>query len=204
VEFVRRRSGAAKIAIMGWSWGTVIVGAYAARAGEDVAKLVQVSPLWVRPARADAAAPLGAYRAWTMASARADLQKGAPDDQRDTLMPRRWIEAWDAATHATDPEGAAMDPPVVRSPAGATHDGRVYWGAGKPYYDPALITAPTLIVRGAWDELTPRARAEDLYALLVRAPKRALVEIPEATHAMMLERNRDQLFEAVQRFLDEA
>ena len=33
----------------------------------------------------------------------------------------------------------------------AHDDGREYWNAGKPLYDPARITAPTLIVTAEWD-----------------------------------------------------
>jgi pimeloyl-ACP methyl ester carboxylesterase len=118
-------------------------------------------------------------------------------------MPQGWFESWSAAVSATDPTGAARTPPVVRTPAGNVQDARDYWQAGKPLYDPARITAPTLIVVGEWDGLTAPAIARALFAQLVNAPIRRLVEIGEATHFMMLEKNRLQLFREVRLFLEE-
>ncbi len=202
VDYICRRRGAAAISIMGWSWGTVIVGAYAARNGAKVTRLVLNAPVWLRPPQ-EAAPPLGAYQTWTVEQARANLQTGAPDEARAGLMPGSWFEAWKAAALATDPEGARQSPPVVRSPNGAPSDSRAYWQAGKPYYDPGLIAAPTLIVHGEWDGLLPLSMAAAVFAKLARAPTRRLVEIGAGTHLLMLERNRLNLFHEVQLFLDE-
>ena len=38
-----------------------------------------------------------------------------------------------------------MNPPVLRAPNGVVQDGLEFFSAGKPYYDPAKITAPTLL-----------------------------------------------------------
>ena len=44
--------------------------------------------------------------------------------------------------------------------------------------------------------------AQALFPLLVNAPLKQYLEIGEGTHSIMLERNRMQLFRAVQGFLD--
>jgi pimeloyl-ACP methyl ester carboxylesterase len=201
--FARQRSGATRLSIMGWSWGTVIVGAYAASHDEAVSRLVLNAPVWLRDKRPADAQPLGAYQTWTVEQALANLQTGAPEAKRAGLMPAPWFAAWKAAALATDPEGARRDPPVVRSPNGAPHDSRAYWASGRTYYDPAAIAAPTLIVHGEWDGLLPLSMAEAIFARLERAPVKRLVEIGEGTHLLMLERNRLQLFREVQLFLDE-
>ncbi len=203
VTFIRTRRNVAAISLMGWSWGTVIVGAYAARNGAEVRRLVLNAPAWLRPAPTAPLAPLGAYQTWTVEQARANLQTGAPAQKRKGLMQDAWFAAWKAAALATDPEGARRNPPVVRSPNGAPADSRAYWQAGRPYYDPGLITAPTLVVHGEWDGLLPLGMAEAVFARLSRAPSKRLVEIGEGTHLLMLERNRMQLFHEVQLFLDE-
>lgn len=203
VEFVRERSRVPAISIMGWSWGTVIVGAYAARNPAKVKRLVLNGPAWLRSAPATTQTPLGAYQTWTVEQACRNLQTGAPEDKRAGLMPQEWFALWQAAALATDPEGARRDPPVVRSPNGAPADSRAYWQAGRPYYDPGLIAAPTLIVHGEWDGLLPLSMAAAVFSRLARAPVRRLVEIGEGTHLLMLERNRMQLFHEVQLFLDE-
>ncbi|HVA39065.1 MAG TPA: alpha/beta fold hydrolase, partial [Candidatus Binataceae bacterium] len=203
VDFIRARRGADAISIMGWSWGTVIVGAYAAANPDKVARLVLNAPVWLRPPPAAPAPPLGAYQAWTVEQARRNLQTGAPEDRRADLMPAAWFEAWKTAALATDPEGARETPPVVRSPNCAPADSRDYWQAGKPYYDPAGIAAPTLVIHGEWDGLLPLSMAVAVFERLTRAGAKRLVEIGEGTHLLMLERNRAQLFHEVQLFLDE-
>jgi pimeloyl-ACP methyl ester carboxylesterase len=203
-DFALKRSGAARLSVMGWSWGTTIVGAYAAQNPAKVRRLVQFAPVWLRERRPADDKPLGAYQAWTPEAQLANLQTGAPEDKRAGLIPPAWLAAWREAALATDPEGARQTPPVVRTPTGAPHDSRAYWASGKPYYDPAKIEAPTLIVHGEWDGLLPLSMAQAIFARLTRAPKKRMVEIGEGTHFLLLERNRMQLFAEVQLFLDEA
>src|SRR5262245_19474676 len=94
-------------------------------------------------------------------------------------------------------------PPVVRSPAGTVQDGRDYWSAGKPLYDPSRIVAPTLVVTAEWDDANPPALGRAVFSKLSGAAAKRYVEIGEASHLVMLERNRLQLFREVQLFLDE-
>jgi pimeloyl-ACP methyl ester carboxylesterase len=96
-----------------------------------------------------------------------------------------------------------MEPPVLRAPNGTQQDSAEYWTAGKPYYDPAKITVPTLITVAEWDRDNPLALSQALFPLLVNAPDRRLVLLPEGTHFVMMERNRLSLFKTVQAFLSE-
>jgi pimeloyl-ACP methyl ester carboxylesterase len=205
VEHIRNKRGVPRISLIGWSRGTALIGMYATQKRDNVLRLVFYAPGWVRTpsAAAGAATPIGAYQTWTVEQARQRLQTGAPADARDNLMPPRWVEAWSTAVLATDPIGAARTPPVVRTPAGTAQDGREYWQAGKALYDPERITAPTLIVVGEWDGVSPPAIARLLFAKLANTPSRRFVEIGEATHFMMLEKNRHQLFREVRLFLEE-
>jgi pimeloyl-ACP methyl ester carboxylesterase len=118
-------------------------------------------------------------------------------------MPDEWFEAWWAANMASDPVGAAQTPPVVRVPNGAREDGRKFWSAGKPYYDPASITVPTLLILAEWDADTPFYMAQAVFAKLTKAPRKRLVLIGEGTHGVALEKNRMQLVHEVQLFLEE-
>ena len=45
---------------------------------------------------------------------------------------------------------------------------------------------------------------QTLFPLLVNAPGKRLMQLPEGTHTIIMEKNRMMLFEAVQAFLDEA
>src|SRR6476646_1671054 len=107
-----------------------------------------------------------------------------------------------AAALATDPVGSKQEPPVLRSPAGVFQDNRNYWDVGKPYYDPERIKVPTLVVVAEWDKVTPSQGAQALFDKLPSGPNKRLVEIGEGTHFVMREKNRIQLFQEVQFFLD--
>ena len=204
IDFILQRRGVSKLSLMGWSWGAVIMGAYTADHNDKVERLVLYAPVWLRtsPLPQTAPPPLGAYLAAPMATARQRLQVGAPDDRKNDLMPASWFEAWSAAALASDSVGSKQEPPVLRSPAGVFKDNRTYWDAGKPYYDPERIKIPTLVVVAEWDQVTPSQGAQALFHKLPSGPNKRLVEIGEGTHFVMLEKNRMQLFQEVQFFLD--
>jgi len=77
-----------------------------------------------------------------------------------------------------------------------------FW-VGKGYYDPAKITMPVFMISAAWDRDVAPALARTLLPLLVNSPSKRLVELDRGTHNVMIEDNRIELFEAVQKFLDE-
>ena len=75
IDFILQRRGISKLSLMGWSWGTVIMGAYTADHNDKVDRLVLYAPGWLRTAPPSQAAspPLGAYVAASMATARRSL-----------------------------------------------------------------------------------------------------------------------------------
>jgi len=190
---------------MGWSWGTVMMGRYATEHKDRVHRLVLYAPEWIRePAPTNPqAAPLGAYRAWNMADSRKGLQAGAPLEKRDELLPAATFAAWSAAEIATDAQGSKQSPPVVRTPNGLFADVQDFWAAGKALWEPSDVAAPTLVIVGQWDGVTPVRRAQAVFDKLVNAPQRRLVQIGEGTHILLLEKNRLQLYREVQTFLDD-
>jgi pimeloyl-ACP methyl ester carboxylesterase len=204
VDHIRSQRGIGRLALIGWSWGCAIMGSYTAAHADKVQRLVLFAPGWLRdaPSPTDQGGALGAWRAVTREAAQARWLNGVPEGKRDALIPAGWFDAWADATFATDPAGAAMQPPVLRAPNGVVQDGREYWTAGRPLYDPAGIVAPVLLAVGEWDHDTPPAMAQALFARLVNAPEKRLVMIGEATHTMLMERNRMALFEQVQLFLE--
>jgi pimeloyl-ACP methyl ester carboxylesterase len=205
VEFIRRRRGVQKLNLMGWSWGTSIMGWYTAQHNDRVVKLVQYAPLWLAhsPSLLDTSTKLGAYRIVTREAAKARWLNGVPEDKQADLIPAGWFEAWADATFATDPVGAAQVPPVLRAPNGVVADGRDFWGAGKPLYDPAEIRVPTFLAHAEWDADLPSYMLYAYFEKLVNAPYKRYVQIGEGTHNIMMEKNRMQLFETVQQFLDD-
>ena len=206
--FIRQKRGLPRIVHMGWSWGTGLTGRFAADNPGVVERVVLYAPQWLREGPSLSAAgqtgELGAYRWVTQASAKERWLTGVPADKRAALIPPGWFEHWAGVTWATDPEGQRRNPPALRAPNGVTQDSREYWQSGKPYYDPATITAPVLLVVAEWDRDTPPALASTLFPLLANSPGKRLVMLAEGTHSIIMERNRGALFQAVQVFLEEA
>ncbi len=205
VDFIRERRGLARINLMGWSWGTSIMGWYTAQNNAKVAKLVLYAPGWIRSTASltDTGGPLGAYRQVSMTAAKDRWLKGVAEDKKAELIPAGWFEAWAEATLASDPAAAKKNPPMIRAPNGVQQDGREYWSAGKPLYDPAEIRVPTFLAHAEWDQDLPSYMLHAYFAKLVNVPYKRYVEIGEGTHTVIMEKNRMQLFQAVQQFLDE-
>lgn len=204
VEHIRNRRGVARLGLIGWSWGTIITGAYAAQHPDRVANLVLVGPPGVRApaANAPAAAVVGVWQQWTAESGLKRIQAGAPEAEAARIFPAAWRTQWEAELLRSQPEAAERGtPPVFRSPAGVVADGNAYWRAGRAFYDPAKITAPTLILVGEWDGLTPLKDSQELFAQLRAAPTRRLVEVPRATHFILAETGRDAAVREILSFL---
>ncbi len=205
VEFILKRRGVQKINLLGWSWGTSLMGWYTAQNNDKVHKLVLYAPQWIRnaPALTDSGGKLGAYRSVSRDAAKGRWLTGVPENKKADLIPAGWFDAWADATFATDPVGAKQTPPVLRAPNGVVADGREFWGAGKALYDPAQIRVPTFLAHAEWDADLPSYMLHAYFAKLANAPYKRYVEIGEGTHTVIMEKNRMQLFQAVQQFLDE-
>jgi pimeloyl-ACP methyl ester carboxylesterase len=207
VDFILKRRAIARLDLLGWSWGTTLMATYTTQNAGKVERLVLYAPAWIRttPSLVQVGpGPTPAYRMVRREQALERWMTGVPEDKKATLIPAGWFDAWADATWASDPVGAKMSPPVIRAPNGVVQDGLDYFGAGKPYYDPAKITVPTLLVHAEWDRDTPAYMAQTLFPLLVNAPGKRYVQLAEGTHTIVMEKNRMKLFEAVQAFLDES
>lgn len=207
VDFILQRRNIPRLNLLGWSWGTTLMATYTTQNAQKVERLVLYAPVWIRQTASLVQAgpgPLGAYRMVSREQAKQRWYTGVPEEKKATLIPTGWFDAWADATFATDPVGAQMSPPVIRAPNGVVQDSSEFFGAGKPYYDPAKITVPTLLVGAEWDRDAPPYMAQALFPLLVNSPGKRYVALGEGTHTIIMEKNRLKLFEAVQAFLDEA
>jgi pimeloyl-ACP methyl ester carboxylesterase len=208
LNMILKRRNIPRLNLLGWSWGCTLMATTAIQNPDKTARLMLYAPGWLRTTPSllapQGGGPLGAYRTVTREQARARWLNGVPQDKQAALIPPGWFEQWADANWATDPVGAKQNPPVIRAPNGTVQDTQEFWTSGKVMYDPAKITAPTLIVVGEWDRDTPPYMAQALFPLLVNSPGKRLVMLAEGTHHMMLENNRAALFKAVQAFLDEA
>jgi pimeloyl-ACP methyl ester carboxylesterase len=207
VDFILERRNIPRLDLLGWSWGTTLMATYTTQNAAKVERLVLYAPVWSRttPSLVQAGpGPIPAYRMVRRDQALGRWLTGVADDKKADLIPPGWFDAWADATWATDAEGGKMNPPVLRAPNGVVQDGVEFFGAGKPYYDPAKITVPTLLVGAEWDADTPPYMMQTLFPLLVNSPGKRAVQLAEGTHSIIMEKNRLVLFRTVQAFLDEA
>jgi pimeloyl-ACP methyl ester carboxylesterase len=205
VDFILGRRGVSKINLLGWSWGTTIMGWYTTQNNDKVNRLVLYAPSWISttPSLLNAGDKLGAYRIVSREAAKSRWLTGVAEDKKAELIPAGWFEAWADATFATDPVGTKQTPQVLRAPNGVVQDGREFWSVGKPLYDPAAIRVPTFLAHAEWDADLPNYMLYEYFAKLTNAPYKRYVQIGEGTHSVIMEKNRMQLFQAVQQFLDE-
>ena len=207
VDFVLARRNIPRLNLLAHSWGSTLMATYTTQNATKVERLALYAPPWIRQTASLVQAgpgPLGAYRTVRREQALERWMAGVPEPKKASLIPAGWFDAWADTTFASDPDGAKMTPPVLRAPNGVVQDGQEFFGAGKPYYDPAKITVPTLLVLAEWDRDTPTYMAQTLFPLLVNAPGKRMVTLAEGTHSIVMERNRLELFRAVQAFFDEA
>ena len=207
VDFILARRNIPRLNLLGWSWGTTLMATYTTQNPSKVERLALYAPVWIRQTASlvqTGPGPTPAYRTVRRDQAMGRWLTGVPEDKKSALIPAGWFDQWADATFASDAEGAKMNPPVLRAPNGVVQDGLEFFGAGKAYYDPAKITVPTLLVLGEWDRDTPPYMAQTLFPLLVNAPGKRFIMLAEGTHTIMMEKNRMELFKAVQAFLDEA
>jgi len=111
------------------------------------------------------------------------------------------FESWAKAYLATDTESSNRSPPSVRVPAGLTSAYNDMLRSGQLPYTPEKISTPTLVIQGEWDELSPVAAGSWLYARLA-SPRKRLVILSQAGHRAHLERNRRQLYQETESFLN--
>ena len=202
VDFILKRRGVSRINLVGWSMGTTFMGKYASLNPARVERLVLYAPVWHEPSL-KAPPYSGAYRTGTRESIRPFHAAGIPKSKLEEISPMEWYNKWWQANLATDPEGAAQNPPVLRAPNGVLQDLNDYWAKSRPTYDAAAIRAPTLLVTGEWDVIAPPEQGLALFKRLTHAKERRVMVLSEGSHCMGVEKNRMHLIREVQGFLEE-
>jgi hypothetical protein len=93
----------------------------------------------------------------------------------------------------SDPASRNHDPAAVKTPTGPLVEILRAWH-GELAWNPADLTAPVAIIRGAWDGLVTDADAHWLFNRLTRSAERRDIKISRATHLMHLEEMRTALW----------
>jgi pimeloyl-ACP methyl ester carboxylesterase len=198
VRFICNYHRVEQISLIAHSWGTMVAGHFAGRCPDLVDRMVFFGAIAPRPASGDPAR----LPAWRLISLQdqwdrfiADVPAGEPP-----VLSRNHFNDWGEHYLDSDPASRTRTPPSVQVPSGAFQDIFDAW-AGRPAYDPGLVRAPVMLIRGAWDSYCTDADARSLLDALAASPDRRDVKIARATHLMHLEENRTDLYRETQAFL---
>lgn len=191
VEFILRETGASTVDIVGWSWGATVAAAYAA-AGGALGRLVLHAPQWLRDTPSPMVTPQTLSEPYRTVDIPVFVERWLG---RVAPSERAMLDGW-----KDELERVLAEHEPISVPNGSARDINDYWMAGRPGYDPAAITAPTLVVVGGADTDTPPALAREVFDRLGSTAK-LYAEIPGGTHFTVFEPARAELFRTIAAFL---
>ncbi|MDH6260786.1 pimeloyl-ACP methyl ester carboxylesterase [Bradyrhizobium sp. BR13661] len=203
IEAIRKETGAAKVSMVGWSWGAVVAPMVAIARPDLIDRMVLVGamhafklPMMTEPFAAkdnptrfgpahipyqklDASMVLGH---WQM------MLKGTSG-----LVDTETVAKVQALAERCGHIDPVASPKIVVRPMGPLADLFDIW-SDRPIYDAAKVNIPTLIMRGDRDFF-----ADERLAAKIRGAREIVV--PDATHWGPYERNRDKFLTAASAFL---
>jgi pimeloyl-ACP methyl ester carboxylesterase len=190
VALIQRETGR-RVSLVAHSWGGAPAALATIARPEAIDRLVLFAPIARR-----AGGSLAALTAWADVTNEAQYARFVEDVPEGHPPVLEGFDRWAPAYLTSDPEAAQRTPPAVRIPNGPRADNADTWG-GRPCWDPAQITRPIAIVRGAWDSLCRDADAATILDAATAAPSRHQAKLDAGTHLMHLETGRHRLYEAV-------
>lgn len=209
-QFITQQHPGIPIVLVGFSWGSSISG-YITTHTDWVSKLVLLGPVYSykNPQWKELADPNDSTR----------LNPGIKSYR--IASKERWCGLWDReikvhnATTWRDPKTLEMlvdhiedtdirwaktsnNPGCIRIPTGVLVDALQTYNQ-TPIYDASKIKCPTLVLRGEQDTASLNADADGLVSALMCSKQR--IDIPDATHYGILERNAMRFFKKIADFV---
>jgi pimeloyl-ACP methyl ester carboxylesterase len=192
LELIGREIGPQCVSLVAHSWGGTPAALAAIAQPERIDRLVLFAPI----ARRTGGAVPALLPAWADIGNEAQYKRFVEDVPKDHAPVLEGFDRWAPAYLASDPGAAARTPPAVRVPYGPAAD-NIEARAGQLAWDPARLTRPLSIVRGAWDSLCLDSDAAMILDAATAAPSRVDRKLDAGTHLMHLETGRHALYEAV-------
>jgi pimeloyl-ACP methyl ester carboxylesterase len=222
VDWIRRRRGVDRVALLGWATGGHWLGYYATLYPERVSHLILYNTLYGAVSGHPTLGPgsdledpgsrgrfnakaRGAYRFNTAESLLPSWDRSIPLEDKTAWRDPAVAAAYVDAALASDSTASMRNPPSFRAPTGALEDS-YYLASGHRLWDASLVRAATLILRSERDFWSRPDDLASLQADLVWARRVRAVVLPDATHFAHLdrpERGRDRLIREVLNFLRE-
>jgi pimeloyl-ACP methyl ester carboxylesterase len=208
VAFIGTACPGDRIDVLGWSWGGVVAGMWAAKQPPELRRLIlldsmyafklpSMTHLFADPNNPDAINPK--LPAYGVTPAAAIIQQWEGMLRESGLAFDTLRDAADATQVAEVFLGSDPKPPIpgsVRRPNGPLVDLFEIWN-GRPVYDAARIVVPTLVIHGDADDFSDST----LVPRLTNSCGRREVIIGDGTHYMLYEHVRTQMYGALDAFL---
>ena len=174
IDYIGKLRGVDKVHLLGWSWGTNVTGLFTMQHPEKVKRLVLYAPpVWSAPT---GQAPTEEFRTVTPDNARGLFEPAASDVIAvDTLV--KELVQWSPKA----PNGVFLD-----------------LNTKMPLTDPKKIAAPTMIILGDLDRLTPitQPNLPGFFAALPNTDKQFII-VPGAGHALTVQKPRLRFYNEV-------
>jgi len=199
IRYIMKRQRVKKVSLIGDSGGTLVAGLYATREPELIDRLVLYGPVG-RKGNSYGGRTTEAYSLFTPEPLVEQFAGSVPGDEKPVFDKKYFTEVWSPLFLDNDPTSRERNPPSVKIPNGRIADAAEI-NAGKFPYDPSKIQAPTLVIIGEWDTVTPDEGARELFNSLKSARFKRYVIIGRATHTVQFEESRFQLYEEMRTFL---
>ncbi|MGA8942878.1 MAG: alpha/beta hydrolase [Thermoactinomyces sp.] len=205
VDYIRQKQNVDRINLVGWSWGAVVAGEYAARQPENVHKLVLYGFMhsFLLPSMAEpfeSKQKPGQFNPQAPAYQIVDFETGMHHWHMmmngRPLVSREAMEQVRNVFVTSDPNTKYRGNQAIRRPMGPLKDLYSIW-TGRPLYDLSHITSPVLVIYGDSDFFAEK----NVLKKLTGAKEKKEVVIPEATHWVLYEKNRNLLLQETDLFL---
>lgn len=199
VDFIIKKTGKAKVYLVGHSWGGSVAALYASQFPDKVSKLVLFAAITQREDTSKAEKIEYSFETMTP-DERVNSMKNLTPSENQCQLEAEVFNFWGNNWLKSDPLVVKFKSNSIRFPSGPSQDVEDLLH-GKSYYNPANIKAPVLVIRGEWDKYPDNIDAEKLFSSLENAAYKKYVVIEKGTHVMQLEKSRYQLYDEIVWFL---
>jgi len=199
VDFICKKTGKNKIYLIAHSWGGTVAALYTTKFKDKVEKLVLYASITRRPGTESPGTIQAAYRSMTP-SQRMDAFKALTPPGKQCQMEKEMMETFGNEWLLSDPLSKVLKSDSIRFPSGPQQN-LEDMAHNKPYFNPAEIRVPLLIVRGEWDNYPNNNDSELLFTETENAPYKKYLVIEKSTHIIHWEAARYQLYDETLHFL---
>ena len=208
INYISKATGKNNVAILGWSWGSVVGAMYAIQNPQQVNHLIlygsmysahlqeSVQSIFIKPFAGnnnDFSESLPAFQniPWKVIKTHWNMMING----NNSILEENAIEQVAKIYIEADPQPIIAN--SLRRPMGPMKDLYSIWN-GKPIYDISKLITPTLVIYGDQDLFADHS----LYSKLTNVKIKQKIELKEATHWLIYEKTRDQFVDDVVNFLN--